>query len=165
MNRTLAIDVHHFLWNRTIMLHFLTHTVWLGQQAGWVSVCGNNILSSHQSLNHRSWWGTTHGFTTSFLLFFSVLRCPLRFGKLQACPFSDVFPPFFCLPCLLLPFTVPYNIVLARLDELETCQYHFSLRLFTMVRKSWCGPIACWTSAQTSWLVTWSLHEMRSILL
>ena len=49
-----------------------------------------------------------------------------------------------CLPCLLPPFTVPCNIVLARPDERETCPYHCSLRLFTIVRSS-CGPIlACW---------------------
>ena len=33
---------------------------------------------------------------------FSVLHHLLGLGKLQACPFHDVFPPlFFCLPCLL----------------------------------------------------------------
>ena len=38
-----------------------------------------------------------------------------------------------------------------------------SSRLFTMVRSS-CGPIACWILARTSSLVTWSLHEMCTIL-
>ena len=33
-----------------------------------------------------------------------------------------------------------------------------------MVRRSLCGPIACWILAQTSVLVTWSLYEMHSIL-
>ena len=42
---------------------------------------------------------------------------------------------FFCLPCLLPPFTVPCKMVLARHDERETCLYHFSLRLFTMVKR------------------------------
>ena len=63
---------------------------------------------------------------------------------------------FFRLPCLLPHFTVPYKLVLARSDEQETCPYHFSSRFFTMVRRSSCGPIACWILAQTSWLVTWS---------
>ena len=36
--------------------------------------------------------------------------------------------------------------------------------LFTMVRRSSCGPIACWILAQTSSLVTWSLYEMCGIL-
>ena len=33
-----------------------------------------------------------------------------------------------------------------------------------MVRRSSCGPIACWILARTSSLVTWSLYEMQSIL-
>ena len=33
-----------------------------------------------------------------------------------------------------------------------------------MVRRSSCGPIACWILARTSSLVTWSLYEMRGIL-
>ena len=51
---------------------------------------------------------------------------------------------FLCLPCLLPPFTVPCKMVLDRHDERDTCSYHFSLSLFTMVRRSSCGPIACW---------------------
>ena len=51
---------------------------------------------------------------------------------------------FFYQPCLLLPFTVPCAMVLAKPDERETCPYHFSLYLFTMVRRSSCGPIARW---------------------
>ena len=39
---------------------------------------------------------------------------------------------------------------LARLDERETWPYHCSLRLFTVIRRSSCGPIACWILAQTS---------------
>ena len=38
------------------------------------------------------------------------------------------------------------------------------LRLFTMVSRSSCGPIAWWILARTSSLVTWSLNKMRSIL-
>ena len=69
---------------------------------------------------------------------------------------------FLCLPCLLPPFTVPGKMVLARPDEWETYPYHCSLHLFTMVRRSLCGPIACWIFAQTSLLVTWSAYEMCS---
>ena len=43
---------------------------------------------------------------------------------------------FLCLPCLFPPFTVPCKMVLARLDEWETCPYHCSLCLFMMVRRS-----------------------------
>ena len=50
---------------------------------------------------------------------------------------------FLCPPCLLPPFTVPCKTVLARPDERETRPYHCSLRLFTMVRRSSCGPVAC----------------------
>ena len=71
---------------------------------------------------------------------------------------------FLCPPCLLSPFTAPCKMVLARPDERETWQYHCSLRLFTIVRRSSCGPIACWILARTSSLVTWSLYEMFSIL-
>ena len=51
---------------------------------------------------------------------------------------------FLCLPYLLAPFTVPCKTVLARSDEQTTCPYKCSLHLFTMVRRSLCGPIACW---------------------
>ena len=54
-------------------------------------------------------------------------------------------------------------MVLAWPDEQETWPYHCSLCLFTMVRRSLCGPIACWILARTSSLVTWSLYEMHSI--
>ena len=70
---------------------------------------------------------------------------------------------FFCLPCLLPPFTVPCNMILARPDEWKYCPYHCSLCLFTIVR-SLCGPVVCWVLEQTSLLVTWSLHKMRCIV-
>ena len=46
-------------------------------------------------------------------------------------------------------------MVLARPDERETCPYHFSLRLFTMVRRSLCCLITCLILARTSSMVTW----------
>ena len=55
---------------------------------------------------------------------------------------------FFCLLCLL-PIVL-CKMVLTRSVERETCPYHFSLRLFTVVRRSSCGPIARWILAQTS---------------
>ena len=70
----------------------------------------------------------------------------------------------FCLPCLYPLLTVPWKVVLAKYDERETCPYHFSLHLLTMVRWSSCNPIACWILAQTSSFVTWSLYEMHIIL-
>ena len=99
-----------------------------------------------------------------FFPFFPVLHCPLGLAELQACPFpDDVFPPHPLLPCPLPPFTVPCKMVLARPDEWETWPYHCSLRLFPIVRRSSCGPIACWILAWTSLLVIWSLYEMCSI--
>ena len=71
---------------------------------------------------------------------------------------------FLCLSYLLPPFTVPCKMVLARPDEQEAWPYHYSLRLFTIVRRSSCGLIACWILAWTSSLLTWSLYEMSSIL-
>ena len=48
----------------------------------------------HLSLNRQGRWGTTDDFTTSLLLFFPVLHCPLGLAELQACPFPGVvFPP------------------------------------------------------------------------
>ena len=115
----------------------------------------------HQSLNREGSWGTTDDFATSFLHFScSPLpsgTCPVHSQMLSSHLF--LFPP-----CLLLPFTVPCKMVLARPDERETWPYHCSLHLFKIIRRSSCGPIACWFLAQISSLVTWSLYEMCSIL-
>ena len=43
---------------------------------------------------------------------------------------------FFCLPLLRPPCTVPCRIVLASPEDLVMCPYHFSLRLFTVVKRS-----------------------------
>ena len=42
--------------------------------------------------------------------------------------------PFFCLPLLLAPFTVPCRIVFAMPADLEMWPYHLSFRFFTMIR-------------------------------
>ena len=76
----------------------------------------------------------------------------------------DLTNLFSHLPCLLLLFTVPCNVVLTKPDKWETCPYHCSLHLFMMVRSSSFGPIACWVLAWTSLLITWSLYEICSIL-
>ena len=116
-------------------------------------------------LKHEGRWGTTDDFITSFIHFSLVLHCPLGHGELQAVHSKMMSSHLFlCLPCLLPPFTVPCRMVLARSDERETWPQRWSLRLFTMVGKSSCGPIACWFLARTSSLVTWSLYEMQSIL-
>ena len=94
----------------------------------------------------------------------SIFPCsPLPFGTSWT---PDLSILWCCLPtsssvCLVF---FPLPLCLARPHEWETCPYHFSLHLFTMVSSSSCGPIACWILARTSSLVTWSLYEMCSIL-
>ena len=119
-------------------------------------------LSSHLSLNRKGRWGTTDDFTTGSLHFslFSTALWDLANSR----PSHSLM-----LSSHLFPLTVPCKMILARPDEQETCPYHCSLRLFTIVRRSLCGPIACWILAQTS-SVTWScylpgsnLHTMMQI--
>ena len=122
-------------------------------------------LHHHLSLNREGHWGTKDDFPTSFLhsSLFSSAPWDLAISRpLHSLMFSFHF--FLCLPCLLPPFTVPCEMVLARPDERETWPYHCSLRLFTMLRWSSCGPIAYWILAQTTSLVTRSLYKMRSTL-
>ena len=122
------------------------------------------FLHLHLSLYHGCGWGATDDFTSSFLHFslFSTALWDLANSRPAHSLMSSHL--FLCLPCLLPPFTVPCKMVLARPDEQDTCPYLFSLHLFTMIRRSLCGLIACWILAQTSSLATWSLHEMCSIL-
>ena len=118
----------------------------------------------HQSFNCKGRWGTTDDFATRFrhlsLSSTALLDLPNSRSVHSLMLSSHLF---LCLPCLLPPFTVPCKMVLARPDGWETWPYNCSLCLFTMVRMSSCGPIACWILAQTSSLVTWSLYEMCSI--
>ena len=89
----------------------------------------------HQSLNHEGRWGTTDDFATSFLHFslFSTALWDLPNSRpVHSLMLSSHL--FICPPCLLLPFTEPCKMVLARPDEREVCPYQCSLRLFTMVR-------------------------------
>ena len=105
----------------------------------------------HQSLYREGRWGTTDDFTTSFLhfsLFSTALWNVANSKPVNSLMLSSNL--FFCLSCLLPPFTVPCKVVLARHDGRETCPFHCSLRLFTMVRRSSCGPVACWILTRTS---------------
>ena len=117
------------------------------------------------SLNRWSRWGITDDFTTTFLhssLFSIALWDLVNSRPVHSLMLSSYL--FFCLPCLLPPFTVPCKMVLARHDEQETCPYHCSLHLFTMVRRSLSGPIGCWILAWSSSLLTQSLYEMQGVL-
>ena len=73
----------------------------------------------HLSLNREGRWGTTDDFATSFLhlSLFSTVLCDLANSK-PVHPLMSSYL-FFCLPCLLPPFTVPYKMVLTRPDERE----------------------------------------------
>ena len=71
---------------------------------------------------------------------------------------------FFCLPLFLFPFTVPWRIVFAKPEDLETWPNHLSFRFLTRVRSSSYSPMAAWIFLRTSSLVTWSLYEMFNSL-
>ena len=92
----------------------------------------------HLSLNREGRWGTTDDFATSFLHFclFSTALLDLANSRpVHSLMLSSHL--FLCPPCLLPPFTVPCKMVLARPAERETRPYHCSLRLFTIVKRSW----------------------------
>ena len=110
----------------------------------------------HQSLNREGRWSTTDDFATSFLHFFlfSTALWDLPNSRPVHSPMLSSHL-FLCPPCLLPPFTVSCKMVLARPDERETWPYHCSLRLFTIVRRSSCGPVACWIKASSN-----SRHQM-----
>ena len=120
------------------------------------------FASPHLSFNGEGRWSTTDVFTTSFLRFF--LLSSALWDLANSRPVHSLMSSshlFSRLPCLLPLFTVPCKMVVSLH---ETCPYLFSLRPFTIVGRSYCGPIACWILARTSSMVTWSLYEMRSIL-
>ena len=133
-----------------------------GWSSDWVLLCGSTVGSDFPALSHLSSIPSPEGVVgaqqitsqpvSSFFLFSTALwelvnSRPVYFLTL----FSHLF---FCLPCLLPPFTVPCKMVLARPDERETCPYHFGLRFFTRsFRRSSCGPTSCRILAQTSSLV------------
>ena len=116
------------------------------------------------SLHRGCLWYTTNDYEIS-LLHFSLFSTAL-WDLANSRPVHSLILSshlFFCLPCLLPPFTVPCKMVLARPDERGTCAYQFSLRLLTMVRSS-CGPIARKILAQAFSLETWTLYETGSFL-
>ena len=106
-------------------------------------------------------WGTTVDFTTSFLhsSWFSAFHSMMFHSR----PVHSLMLSthcFLCLPLRLPPWTVPCRIVLASPDDLVTCLNHFSLHLFTVVKRSSYGPMAFPILAFTSSLVMWSLYEI-----
>ena len=114
-----------------------------------------DTLISHLSLNREGRWGTTDDFATSFLHFslFSIALWDLANSRpVHSLMLSSHL--FLCLPYLLLPFTVPCKMVLARPDERDTWPYYCSLRLLTVVRSS-CSLNTCWILASWHGLPRW----------
>ena len=94
------------------------------------------LTSPHLSLNHEGRWGTTDDFITSFLHFTMFSTALWDLANSRPVHFLILSSHlFFCLPCLLPPFTVPCKIVSARSDERETRPHYCSLRPFTMVSR------------------------------
>ena len=120
---------------------------------------------SYPSCSLSDRWGTTVDFTTSFLHSsrFSTFRSMIFHSR----PVHSLMLSshrFLCLPLRLPPLTVPCRIVLASPDDRVTYPYHFSLSLFTEVRRSSYGPMAFPILAFTSSLVMWSLYEIARSL-
>ena len=108
--------------------------------------------------------GTTVDFITSFL--HSSRFSAFHSSIFNSRPIHSIMLSshcFLCLPLSLPPWTVPCGTVLASPDDRVTCPYHFSLRLFTEVRRSSHGPITFPILAFTSSLVLWSLYEILEI--
>ena len=111
---------------------------------------GSLLPTQFEWVNHGGCWGTTDDFTTSFLHFplFSTALWDLANSRpVHSLTMSSHL--FFCLPCRLLPSTVPCKMILAIPDEQETCPYHFSL---------------CLLWHRLLFLVTWSLYEICSVV-
>ena len=102
------------------------------------SVVASSHLISSQSLNLGGCWGTTDDVAT-IPFHPSLSSAGLRESPLHSLMLSSHL--FFCLPLLLVPFTVPCRIVFAMPEDLEMWPYHLSLRFFTMVRRSSCTPV------------------------
>ena len=99
---------------------------------------------SYLSRSLADYWGTTVDFTTSFLhysrfsVFHSMIFPSRPVHSLMLSSYCSL-----CLPLRLPPRSVPCRIVFASQHDLVTCPYHFSLRLFTELRRSSYGLMAC----------------------
>ena len=139
-----------------VCLHECMWYVWYG-----VCLCvqqshSNYHLHLSRSLVDR--WGDTDDLATSSL-HSSRLSAVLMAAYSVMPVHSGMLSPrlFFCLPLLLPPCTVPCRIVVASPADLVTCPYHFNLRLFTVVKMSSWGPMACRILFRTCSFEMWSL--------
>ena len=123
------------LFHLWVYLGFIQHSAW--------SSSSSSIPSLRGSLEHHRW------FCNQFSPFFPVLHCPLRLAELQACPFHDVV--FQSLPPSALSSS-PFHCALQ--DGFGqtwwTGNMTMPMHRFTIIRRSSCGPIACWILARTS---------------
>ena len=97
----------------------------------------SKILHLHLSITREGRWGTTDDFTTS-ILHFSVFSTAF-WNLVNSRPIHFLILPlhlFFCLPCLLPPFTVPCIIILARPDEWDGQEVR-SFRVARLPAGSW----------------------------
>ena len=82
-------------------------------------------------------WGATDvaSLPLHFILFSASLTASQNCNPVHSAKLF--FQHFFCRSLLLPPCTVPYKIVLASPDDLDTCpNVHFNLRFFTVVKIS-----------------------------
>ena len=140
----LAILLYCTVFHRVVSYYILfvdcEQKLSLVYESPWNLVYRRPPPSLYLSLNREGRWGTAEHFATSFLhlsLFSTALLVLANSRPVHSRMLSSHF--FLCLLCLL----PPCKIVLARPDAQETCPYHYSLRLFTIVRRSSFGPSAC----------------------
>ena len=87
-------------------------------------------------------WGTTDDFET--IPFHLVLSSTALVELAKSIPVHTLVLSshlFFCLPLLLFPFIVPFRIVFAKPEDLETWPNNLSFRFLTSVRSSSYSPI------------------------
>ena len=106
--------------------------------------------------------GTSYEFAT--IAFFHLVLFSVALAKSIPVHSLILSSHLFCPPLRLFPFTVPYRIVFAKPQDLETWPNYLSFRFLTRVRRSSYPPMAVWLCLQTSSLVTWFLDEMINII-
>ena len=141
-------------WRKGNQIHTPTHKA---QMQTTMITQPSFLFLSYLSQSLADCWRTTEDFTTGFLH-------SSQFSAFHSRPVHSLmlsFHHFLCLTLRLRPWTVPCRIVLASPDDRVTCPYHFSLRLFTEVKRSSYGPRALPILAFTSSLVMLVLSNIN----
>ena len=141
--------IHHY----SVLMQPLNHLL-LPWNKILKMIPGSLVIISYLSCSLANHWGTTIDFTTSFLHSsqFSAF-CSMIFHSRPVHSLMLSSHRFLCLPLRLPPCTVPCRIVLASPYNRVTSPYHFSLHLFTEVRRSSYGLKVFLVLALTSSLV------------